>query len=169
MLVKPIVKIYQNHQKEKEEEENPNNNLDLIKNDYQELFLDYINEQQRIKEGPTDIFVQQIIETIEFVLGCISNTASYLRLWALSLAHSQLGKVFFEKCIMSLADYNFIFISIGYFLFANITLGVLMGMDLMEAFLHTLRLHWVEFQNKFYKADGIKFEPFSFKVLFDDE
>ena len=169
LLVKPIVKIYQNHQKEKEEEENPNNNLDLIKNDYQELFLDYINEQQRIKEGPTDIFVQQIIETIEFVLGCISNTASYLRLWALSLAHSQLGKVFFEKCIMSLADYNFIFISIGYFLFANITLGVLMGMDLMEAFLHTLRLHWVEFQNKFYKADGIKFEPFSFKVLFDDE
>ena len=169
LLVKPIIKIYQNHQKEKEEEENPTNKLDLIKNDYQELFLDYINDQQRIKEGPTDIFVEQIIETIEFVLGCVSNTASYLRLWALSLAHSQLGKVFFEKCIMSLADYNFIFISIGYFFFANITLGVLMGMDLMEAFLHTLRLHWVEFQNKFYKADGIKFEPFSFKVLFDDE
>ena len=107
--------------------------------------------------------MHQIIETIEFVLGSISNTASYLRLWALSLAHGQLSKVFLETTIGGgITSSNILIIVIGMYMFFNITLGVIMGMDSMECFLHALRLQWVEFQGKFYKADGWKFEPLSF-------
>lgn len=129
-----------------------------------------INPTDHGNSGFADIFIHQVIETIEFVLGAISNTASYLRLWALSLAHAQLAKVFFEMSLLGfIKDGNLIMVIIGFFIFANITFFVLMCMDLLECFLHTLRLHWVEFQNKFFKADGHKFKPFSFKYLIENE
>ena len=92
-----------------------------------------------------------MIETIEFVLGSISNTASYLRLWALSLAHGQLSKVFLEltfgKSMQESENWfvTFIVIIVMFVLFFVVTILVIMVMDFMECLLHALRLHWVEF------------------------
>lgn len=54
-------------------------------------------------------------------------------------------------------------------MFACATLGVLMVMESLSAFLHALRLHWVEYMNKFYKGDGYSFAPFSFQLLAEEE
>lgn len=119
-----------------------------------------------------EVFVHQMIHTIEFVLGAISNTASYLRLWALSLAHAELSNVFLEKLMYgSIATGNPIAMMVGFFLWIAATIGVLMFMESLSAFLHALRLHWVEFQNKFYlqHGDGKKFEPYTHATASEDD
>ncbi|OWM80297.1 hypothetical protein CDL15_Pgr019577 [Punica granatum] len=118
----------------------------------------------------SEVFVHQLIHTIEFVLGAVSNTASYLRLWALSLAHSELSSVFYEKVLMLAWGFNnLIILIVGIIVFIAATVGVLLVMETLSAFLHALRLHWVEFQNKFYEGDGYKFFPFSFVVIGDED
>ncbi|WBY59283.1 V-type proton ATPase subunit a [Plasmodium yoelii yoelii] len=125
------------------------------------------------EENISEIWIEQLIETIEFILGLISNTASYLRLWALSLAHQQLSLVFFEQTILSSLEKNtFIGVVISLIIFSQLfsilTIAVILCMDTLECFLHSLRLQWVEFQNKFYKGDGIPFKPFNIKKLLSD-
>ena len=162
-----------------------NNNIHNEQNDEGQMLDEEIiinnnrNNAQDIEEPSfSNFFVESSIETIEFVLGTVSNTASYLRLWALSLAHSQLAVVFLSKIVVLIGNgsknwpLNGILLVIAFPIFAGVTAVVLLFMDMMECFLHTLRLHWVEFQNKFYKADGYQFQPFCFSqnlVLMDDE
>eukprot|EP01017_Pseudomicrothorax_dubius_P009364 TRINITY_DN13165_c0_g1_i1.p1 TRINITY_DN13165_c0_g1~~TRINITY_DN13165_c0_g1_i1.p1 ORF type:complete len:263 (+),score=18.13 TRINITY_DN13165_c0_g1_i1:65-853(+) len=106
-----------------------------------------------------------LIETIEFVLGSLSHTASYLRLWALSLAHGRLSVVLFDMTVRNAS--NFLSGVLGFLMLCLLTFGILLCMDLLECCLHSLRLHWVEFQSKFYKGDGRPFAPLSFRESLD--
>jgi V-type H+-transporting ATPase subunit a len=137
-----------------------------------ETLHDHLDEHDEEHEGAGEIIIHQVIETIEYVLGTVSHTASYLRIWALSLAHQQLSEVFFQKTIsMGLSapfPLNGFAIYIMFTVWFAITFAVLLGMDVLECFLHTLRLHWVEFDSKFFKADGIAFEPYNIKQSLEE-
>ena len=168
MIIMFLPKILINYNKSKKKANMYNNQTNnVISEEAQEFNEELVHPRKEVQAPAfSDFFVASAIETIEFVLGTVSNTASYLRLWALSLAHSQLALVFFQKTLgIASTKYwwaNAILLTIIFPAFSAVTTVVLLFMDMMECFLHTLRLHWVEFQNKFYRADGYKFVPFSF-------
>ena len=125
------------------------------------------------------------VHFIESALGMISHTVSYARIFALNTVHVILSGVFFSFTTGILV-LNFPPISIGGFELIPATIPyhgeqIVPGMSLIGAaigtfivgilegllaFMHTLRLHFVEWFSKFYHAGGIAFAPFTAKRTF---
>ncbi|CAB1341082.1 unnamed protein product, partial [Coregonus sp. 'balchen'] len=78
-----------------------------------------------------------------------------------------LWKMVLQVALRVTSGMGSVLLAVTFAVFAVLTVTILLVMEGLSAFLHALRLHWVEFQNKFYKGSGYKFTPLSFDRMRD--
>ena len=99
-------------------------------------------------------------ETYNTVTGLLGDVLSYLRLYALGLAGSMLGKAFNDIGLTVLGDGSSIPLWIPFILIVLVGHTLNIAMAALGAFVHPLRLNFLEFfKNSGYEADGRKYKP----------
>ena len=99
-------------------------------------------------------------ETYNTVTGLLGDVLSYLRLYALGLAGSMLGKAFNDIGSMVLGDGSSIALWIPFILIILVGHTLNIAMAALGAFVHPLRLNFLEFfKNSGYEAAGRTYNP----------
>lgn len=86
----------------------------------------------------------------EIAISSLGNTVSYGRILALALAHGIIGQLLATAIEAGVAGIAIAVIG---------TIFLVMMLEGLIIFIHTVRLHWVEWFSKFYKGEGTEYTP----------
>ena len=93
----------------------------------------------------------------------LSDVLSYSRLLALGLASGIIGSVINKMAAMPAKGLLGPFVFVLIVIFGHI---LNMAINILGAYVHTIRLQYVEFYGKFYEGGGKAFEPFTMKTKY---
>ena len=104
-------------------------------------------------------------DTYNMITGILSDVLSYIRLYALGLAGAMLGQAFNQLGFMVLGDDPIFIQYLPFIIIVLIGHTLNIALSSLSAFVHPLRLTFVEyFKNLGYEGNGEKYSPLS-KVI----
>ncbi|UCD96122.1 MAG: hypothetical protein JSV35_06405 [Candidatus Bathyarchaeota archaeon] len=107
----------------------------------------------------TEGFMEGVGFSVEVFAETLSHSMSYSRLMALGLIHSAMNYLFLV--LGGVTHGHFPLNSIPLIAVGTILVMIIEG---LVVFVHTLRLHWVEWFSKFHAGEGIPFKPFKYTL-----
>lgn len=128
-----------------------------------------LNSVERLKQSPVKgLLLNPLVglyDTYNMASGLMGDILSYIRLFALGMAGGMLGKTFNDLASMLLegeqSTVSLVVGILGFVLIILIGHVLNIAMSCLSAFVHPLRLSFVEyFKNAGYEGKGIEYKPF---------
>ncbi|MFH0860134.1 MAG: V-type ATP synthase subunit I [Candidatus Altiarchaeota archaeon] len=100
-----------------------------------------------------------MFEALDSIIMFLSNTISYSRILILALIHAMVSEVIFviSNLVHEIAYVGFL---LYYLVLIGGTVLLILALEGLVVYIHTLRLHFYEWFTKFYKAGGLEYNPF---------
>ena len=103
-------------------------------------------------------FGMAIFEAFDYILRLVSNTASYMRITALLVAHAGLVYAFYKLGMLVGGSEGIVGTVLFWIIYA---LGnvLTIALEAIIVFVQAARLHFYEWFSKFYRGTGVEFQP----------
>lgn len=110
------------------------------------------------RESPANYYIEEGFGVIETLLSMLSNTISFIRVGAFALNHVGLYIAFATLARMMSSSWE----NLSVLVLGNVVIIVLEG---LIVFIQALRLEYYELFTKYYRGDGIEYDPVKIKDI----